>query len=121
MWPRRAGLRLRRLMSLTIELAPMEEQHLAEQAARQGVPVTDYVRSLIWSNIESATREAKARHAQSVLRSWIDEAQVGSSDEQAQREAQQWEEAARSVDEDRLSYRRRFPNLMPDAGPGTSP
>ncbi len=108
-------------MSLTIELAPVEEQHLAEQAAQQGVPVSDYVRRLIQSGLEGAAREAKARRAQSVLRGWIDEARAGGSDEQAQREAKEWEEAARSVDEDRLSYRRRFPNLAPEAAPGTSP
>jgi hypothetical protein len=117
------------MMSLTIDLAPGEEQYLVEQAAQQGLPVSDYVRRLLQSNLESAAREAKAQRAQSVLQSWIDEARSGSSEEalseEAQREAlyeaQQWEEAARSVDEDRLSYRRRFPNLAPDAAPGTSP
>lgn len=108
-------------MSLTIELAPIEEQRLAEQAAQQGVPVSDYVRHLIQGNLESAAREAKARRAQSVLRGWIDEARTGGSDEQAQREAQEWEEAARSVDEDRLSFRRRFPDLAPEAAPDTAP
>ena len=111
-------------MSLTIDLAPSEEQRLTEQAAREGLAAADYVRRLIQSSLESAAREAKARRAAGVLRGWIDQARAndgGEPDEAAQIEAHEWEAAVRAVDEDRLSYRRRFADLASDTTPGASP
>ena len=107
-------------MSLTIDLAPSEEQHLAEQAAQQGVPVSDYARGLLQNSLRQAAREARAKQAARVLRDWIEEARAdlsGEPDEVAQREAREWEEAARAVDEDRLSHRRRFAEPAVDASP----
>ena len=107
-------------MSLTIDLAPSEEQHLAEQAAQQGVPVSAYVRRLIQGSLEAAAHDAKKQRAMSTLRGWIEsarESSEGEPNEEARREAHAWEEAARAVDENRLSYRRRFEALGADASP----
>ncbi len=64
-------------MHLTIDLAPEEEEQLAELAARQRVSATDYVRGLIQrhitaqSHIASTTQDARRQRALRVLRSGV--------------------------------------------------
>jgi DNA primase len=97
-------------MSLVIELAPEEEQQLTQRAAAQGVAPDDYARRLIADDLRHDVQRAKNQATIDWLQSRIEEGEAMSDEEKQQAEAE-WRETARSIDENRTSYRKLFPEL----------
>jgi len=101
-------------MSITIELTPNKEAQLTKRAARQGVEPSAYAQRLLDDALaQEDERERQERHeknqrAIAMLQGWIDEADAMSDEEKAQAEAE-WRDTARSIDENRTSYRKLFP------------
>lgn len=101
-------------MSITIELAPNKEAQLSQRAAAQGVDPSIYAQRLLDEALsqederERAARHEKNQRAIAMLQGWMDEADAMSQEEKAQAEAE-WRETARSIDENRTSYRKLFP------------
>ena len=101
-------------MSITIELQPEREAQLSRNAAAQGVAPSIYAQRLLDEALaiederERAAQHEKNQRAIAMLQNWIDEANAMSEEEKAQAEIE-WRETARSIDENRTSYRKLFP------------
>ena len=86
-------------MTLKVELTPVLEQRLVQEADRRGIPAATLALELLTKHLPAKDRQGELR---SLLQSWMDE-----GDAEEQRET--GESLLRSLDEDRLSDRKLFP------------
>ncbi len=106
-------------MSITIELQPEREAQLSRSAAAQGVAPSTYAQRLLDEALalederERAAQHEKNQLLMAWLQSHVDEANAMSEEEKAQAETE-WRETARSIDENRTSYRKLFPEYAAD-------
>lgn len=84
-------------MTLTIDLTPELQERLSREAAQQGMPVERYALELLDKHLPPKERSAELA---SLLQSWIDQ---GDAEEQRQT----GDYLVRTLDEDRLSDRKR--------------
>jgi hypothetical protein len=107
-------------MSITIELEPKKEAQISQRAAARGVDASTYAQRLLDEALEREDeRERQAQHEKNQraiawLQSRIDEANAMTDEEKAQAEAE-WRDTARSIDENRTSYRKLFPEYSEPA------
>ena len=107
-------------MSILIELAPNQEAQLSRRAAAQGVDPSLYAQRLLDEALaqederERAARHEKNQRAIAILQSFVDDADRATEEERAQAEAE-WRDTARSIDENRTSYRKLFPEYSNEA------
>lgn len=98
-------------MTVTLDLPPETEAAVMREAEARGLPVPDYLLSLIEARPPTpdvSEQLAKNQAAIAFLRQIRQEDETDDSEEIARRE-RDWEEFARLLDEDRLSYRKLFP------------
>ena len=89
-------------MTIMLNLSPEMEQYLAQKANQQGLSVDALALKLLTDSIAKQQEQAKAVD---VLQSWID-------DENTEEQQETGQYLIQTLDEDRLSNRKLFPNKM---------
>jgi hypothetical protein len=91
-------------MALTIHLPPELEQRLTEEAQEQGVSADVYTVRILEQHLPPKKKQTELVQ---LLQSWIDAAAADASEQE-----ETGEYLIRSLDEDRLSDRKLFPDEL---------
>lgn len=89
-------------MTLKLQLTPDLEEQLTQAAARQGVPIEEYVTHLLEQRFPPPLSPERRAEAIALLRSWVEE-----GDEEEQRETGEY--LKRALDENRPEGQKLFP------------